>query len=54
MTCAQGQALFLSKPDVIVLRTGPNRFDRYAGNSQACAMDEDVTPAFVRSKDIRS
>jgi hypothetical protein len=53
MTCAQSQALVRSK-EGIVLRTGPNHFDLYVHDAEACGSSDDLSPAFVRTKDQRS
>ncbi len=54
MSCAQAHDLVLSKPKGVVLKTGPNRFDLYVHDAEACSADDDLTPAFVRTKNIRS
>jgi len=36
MKCAETTNLILSKPEGIVLKTGPNRWDLYVHDSEAC------------------
>ena len=51
MSCAQASAL-VTKSQGIVLKTGPNRWDRYVNSAAACvAGDHDLTPQFVKTKD---
>jgi hypothetical protein len=55
MTCSQAVKLVLSKPQGIVLRTGPNRWDKYVHDAEACGpVQRELIPEFVRTKDARS
>jgi len=50
MTCAQAARLVAAK-GAVVLRTGPNTYDRYVRDASFCAVQESVRPAWVRTAD---
>jgi hypothetical protein len=55
MTCSNARSLVLSKPEGVVLKTGPNHWDKYVHDEEACRQIEGVlAPAFVRTKDVRA
>ncbi len=55
MTCAQATQLVQSRPEGVVLKTGPNRWDRYYHDAEFCpGAQRDLVPEFVRTKDTRA
>jgi hypothetical protein len=50
MTCAQARGIVASQ-GAVVLRTGPNTYDRYVRGSSFCARGETVHPVWVRTAD---
>ena len=53
MKCAETTNLILSKPEGIVLKTGPNRWDLYVHDSESCQKlsTHESAPAFAPTKD---
>ncbi len=50
ITCAQASGLVAAK-GAVVLRTGPNTYDRYVRDASFCAVQELVRPDWVRTAD---
>lgn len=50
MTCAAAQAL-VARTGGIVLDTSATTFDRYVADRRFCMPDEDIRPAFERTRD---
>ncbi len=50
MTCGQSKSMVKGENGV-VLKSGPNHFDRYVNSGFACETGETLEPAFVRTKD---
>lgn len=50
MTCSQTAGL-VAKSNGIVIGTGPNIYDRYVASRASCMVEEQLKPAWVKTRD---